>query len=121
MSMSPKSLAEVVCRSAFWLLFVVAVHLQGCVEDPQVTTGSLSPTGKITSGQQRAKGVPKAEQARHVDHVSLAARREWCELRQKDIRAGKAPLGEKDPKQVSIGNFLCERWFGEQLARKIPD
>ena len=40
-------------------------------------------------------------------------KRQWCEMRLRDIHAGKPPLGETAPNQLVAGNSLCLQWFGK--------
>ena len=88
----------------------------GCAEAP-ITTGTIDPPNSET----RAQAYQGRLKPTHVGEAKKPPEinREWCELRQRDIRAGRPPLGEADPNRIAVGDALCMRWFGSQTKPSI--
>ena len=78
--------------------------------DEPVRTALLT-TGAVTAPAQSPND--RLSRARLAPPKKIPEiNREWCELRQRDIAAGKAPFGEMDLEKIAMGNALCRRWFG---------
>jgi hypothetical protein len=89
--------------------FFLVSLLFGCAEPP-ITTASIPKSITPNEAQLRldTSKPPRVEPDRNLPPET---KRAWCELRQRDIRAGRPPLGENAPKQIAAGNALCLQWF----------
>ena len=85
------------------LILVLSFAVVGCAEDA-LTTGS------IEHGSNRgAIDTSKAARVEPIHALSSDTKRAWCEMRLRDVRAGKPPLGETNTKQIEAGNALCRQ------------
>ena len=96
-------------RARLALALCISLLALGC-EEASVTTGSINQA--VTPGMASLKPLQSEPQ----DKLPLETKRAWCEFRQRDIRAGKAPLGETNINRVASGDALCRMWFGPTLV-----
>jgi hypothetical protein len=85
----------------------------------------------MTTGSIKARTVPAAgvlpidtsltPPAEPISALPAETKRAWCDLQQRDLRAGQPPLGEAVPRQIAAGNALCMRWFALPAFDSLSD
>ena len=95
-------------------LAAAAALVSGCAQE-QIATSSIT---QVIETPKVPAVVEPTKSTRFEPRISLSpeTKREWCQLRDADIRAGRPPLGETQANQVAAGNALCRLWNSSLAA-----
>lgn len=88
--------------------------------DPNAVISSIEDNSPYRAGPL-AIDTPRMPSINPMKRLDAETKRSWCQMRQRDLREGKPPLGEIDPKQITISNALCLEWFSLPSFGSIYD
>ena len=97
-------------RLSHAVVFVFIFTLSACSEHVLMTGLDEKPVAPEFQFQIDTSQPARLEP---ISTLSPEIKRQWCEMRLRDIQAGKPPLGETAPNQLAAGNSLCLQWFGK--------
>ena len=97
-------------RLSHAVVFVLIFTCSACSEHV-LTTGSIEKP--VAPEPQFQIDTSQPARLEPISTLRPEIKRQWCEMRLRDIRAGKPPLGETAPNQLAAGNSLCLQWFGK--------